>query len=103
MMMAKQQYRASVAAAALQAANDEWERSSSMTGLNSTCQSLNMSMQSMYGGGGMPQFPMMMPGMPRMPGMPKGSASAYGGGSRSVDGGFLGSQAGASPQNLGII
>ncbi len=86
--MAKQQYQASVAAAALQAANDEWERSSNMTGLNS--QSPNIPM---YGGGGMPQFPMMMPGMPGMSGMPMGSASAYGGG--SVYGGFSGSQAGA--------
>src|SRR4051794_9913359 len=100
MMLAKQQYQASVAAAALQAANDEWERSSNMSGFNPATSpagfpmQMHMPMPGMYG---MPQYPMMM----GQGGMPMGSPSAYGGGGSVYGGGgggYSASQFGTSPQ-----
>ncbi len=89
-MLAKQQYQASVAAAALQAANDEWERSSNMTGFGGTTPSFPMPQNaSMYG---MPSFPGMMQGLSG------GSSSVYGGPSPGSVAAGYGS---GSPQNWG--
>lgn len=82
MMFAQQQYQAALAAAAMQASNDDWERGSSATGFTQN--------QGGFSPGQMP--PMMM--FPGMGGFPMGG-SVYGGGG-SVYGGSIAGGGGGS-------
>lgn len=88
MAFAKQQYQQAMAAAAMQAANDEWERSSAMTGFSGA-----PSLPAMPSYGGYPTSPYGMPQM--FPAMSNYAGSEYGGGRASMygsPGGGWGSQ-----------
>lgn len=81
MALAKQQYQAAMAAAAIQAADEAWERASSMGGMDS-------------GGTGMPMMPQMTGMMmPPFGGMNFSSAQSMYGGGGSQYGGGMGSGA----------
>lgn len=76
MALAKQQYQASMVAAAMQAAEDAWERGSTMTGLGSTTGGMNPMSQISPPNNA---FPMGMPGLfPMMPAY-SNAGSVYGG------------------------
>ncbi|GHJ87670.1 hypothetical protein NliqN6_4072 [Naganishia liquefaciens] len=79
--LAKQQYQASMVAAAMQAAEDAWERGSSMTGLGSTTGGNMNPMFQMFSGNN--SYPMGMPALFPMHPTYSQAESVYGGNATS--------------------